>query len=317
MIMAVRPLRALLAFHRHGTIAAAAEEVHLSPAAVSVQLKLLEEQLGIPLFERTKRSIRLTSAGYGVVPLVEKVLTAYEELLRHSGSSSIHGRISLGVVNNVLVGVFPAVVQRVIRDCPGMEINVSMGTSPDLVAKVAAGLLDAAVVSQPPKSLGDEFIVHKLFDEPIALIQLPHSARGSLRDVLGACPYIALDRDTWAGRQIQNHLERQEIDVEPIMELNSQEAILAAVRFGLGVTVLPLTRGADIGHDERLKITRIAGLSRTISMAERKTHIRSNMTAQVLSSFKSVLAESAATGKTAAARRAAPAKAARRPRTGD
>ena len=284
--MIVRPLRALLAFHRHGTIAAAADEVSLSPAAVSVQLKQLEQQLGITLFVRTRRSIRLTSTGYRVVQLAERVLTAYEELMRLSGSSSIHGCISLGVIHTVLIGIFPAVTQQIIEETPGMEIKVSTGTSPDLVAKVAAGLLDAAVVNQPPKSMGDEFVLHKLYSEPIALVQAD-DARLTLPNALHCRPYIALDRATWAGRQIQHYLDQQAISVEPIMELDSQAAIFSAVRFGLGVSVLPVILGLQ--DDQQLRFKKIGGLNRTIYLFERKVHMRSHMTAQVLSSFMSVI----------------------------
>jgi len=266
-----------------------ATATYLSPAAVSVQLKLLEAHLRIPLFERTKRSIQLTAAGYRVLALAERLLTAYEELLQNAGGAILRGRISLGVVNSVLTGIFPAVVQRVIDDSPGIEIKISAGTSPDLVAKVAAGSLDAAVVNHPAKSLGDEFIVHRLYAEPIALIQAASAARSSIFDTLRSQPYIALDRSTWAGQLIQTYLTRNAIDVDPVMELNTHEAILAAVRFGLGVSILPVIRGTDTKNDPTLRYKRIPGLGRMISIVERKTHVRSHITSQVFNSFRSVV----------------------------
>jgi len=296
--MIIRPLRALLAFHKRGTIAAAAEDVHLSPAAVSVQLKQLEEHLGVPLFERTKRSIQMTATGHRVLPLAERLLAAYEELLQNAGGATIRGQISLGVVNGVLAGIFPAVVQRVIDDSPGIEIKISAGTSPELVAKVAAGILDAAVVNNPTKSLGDAFILHRLYTEPIALIHTAGTARSSVFDLLQAQPYIALDRGTWAGQLIQAYLTRNGIDVDPVMELNTQESILAAVRFGLGVSILPIIRGTDTKHDPALRYKRIPGLERVISMVERKNHVRSHVASQVLESFRSVVKEGDKTSAT-------------------
>jgi len=256
--MIVRPLRALLAFHRRGTIMAAAEDVHLSPGAVSVQLKLLEERLGVPLFERTRRSMRLTPAGHKVIPLAEKVLAAYEELLQSSGAT-IHGQMSLGIINSVLLGTFPAAIQQVIADSPGIEIRISSGTASELVAKVNAGLLDAVIVTQPPKPLGDELISHALYAEPIALVQPAARAQKTVAAALAVQPYIALDRTTWAGQVIQTYLPRHAIAVEPVMELNSPEVILASVRFGLGASILPVIRGVDTRSDTFFRFKKNTG----------------------------------------------------------
>ncbi len=97
--MLIRSLRSFLALHRYGTIVSAAEKVHLSQAAVSVQLKNMEDELGIALFVRTKRSLEFTSAGRQLVPLAEKMVSIYEEMKALYGVGPIGGFLSLVVMN--------------------------------------------------------------------------------------------------------------------------------------------------------------------------------------------------------------------------
>jgi len=289
--MDLRHLRALLAFHRRGTIAAAADDVHLSPAAVSVQLKLLEESLGLALFLRTGRSIRLTAAGYQLLPQAEKLLRAYDDLRKISVQDAIQGVISIGIMQTALVGIFPAVLQRIMAEHPQVQVKVTVGTSPDLVSKILAGVLDAVIVNRPPTPLDDDFIVHTLYTEPLALVKNSNSPGTTLSDCLHRQPYIALDRGTWTGRKIEEVLSSRGIHLEPSLELDSQEAILAAVRYGLGASVLPIIREAKYGTDPQLHFTKIGDTHRAIALVERKIHVLSPMTAQILSIIATVVQE--------------------------
>lgn len=286
--MVLRALRAFVAFHRLGTISAVAHEVHLSPAAVSAQFKLLEERLGVTLFVRTKRSMTLSSEGFRMLPVAEKMLATYEELLQLSDHSSLQGRISLGVINTVLIGVFPAVLQRLKAENPFLRVKVTMGTSPDLVAQVEAGLLDAAVVNQPPSPVDVTMAVHRLYADPVALVQPSSFPHGSLSEAVSQSPYIALDRSTWMGRAIDQFLLQRNISKDPILELDSQIAILAAVRYGLGVSVLPLIRGTSPEADTFLRFVPLDGLERVVTLVERKSHPYAHLTAELMRTITSV-----------------------------
>lgn len=287
--MTLNHLRSLLALYSRGTIAAAAADVHLSPAAVSMQLKLLEDELGMALFVRTGRSIRLTAAAYQLLPKAEKLVRAYDELKRTPLAQPVRGVISLGVLHSALMGTFPSVIRRVMAAHTDLQVKVHAGPSPDLVAKVVAGVLDGAIVTCPPSPLDEEFIVHPLYTEPLTLVRSAGTAFISLADALVRQPYIALDRSTWTGRQIEHFLAIRGIHVEPVMEFNSQEAIIAAVRHGLGVSLLPLMQGASYGADGTLSLHSFGEVTRAIGLVERRTHVLSHLTAQILSAYAAVL----------------------------
>jgi len=289
----LRAIRAFLALHRLGTVAAAAEEVHLSAAAVSAQLKLLEERLGVELFSRTRRSLQLTAAGHRLVPLAEKMLSVHEEMLQLSNAEGLQGRIAIGVLSSALTGIFPAVLQRLKSETPGLDIRLVTGTSPFMIAQVEAGLLDAAVVTQPPKHYVTKLEVHHLFVEPMALVMPRGTRHRDLETTMAASPYIAFDRQTWVGQAIDEYLLRQGIHVRAAMELNSQDAVMTMVRHGLGVTILPLLRGTAQARDRAVRLVPLNGFFRGVALVERKTHPHMDLTRKLLETIVEVARDGA------------------------
>lgn len=291
MTVSLRALQAFLAFHKRGTIAGAAEEIHLSAAAVSAQLKLLEERVGVPLFLRTKRSLALSPDGLRLIPIAEKMLSVQEELLHFSDFGSLHGRLSIGAINTVLVGIFPAVLNRIKRENPKLKIEVSSGLSSELVSKVEAGALDAAVINMPPYGLPSGLIIHPLYKEPIALVQSAATHYRTVDEALQKAEYIALNRNTWLGRFIDNWLSSAGLSAFPAMELSSQPAVLAAVEFELGVSILPVIRGQVLSHNRRVSYTKIEGFQRIVGLVERQSHVKSHIIAQLLSVITTLTGE--------------------------
>lgn len=286
--MFIRSLRAFLAVHRHGTVAAAAGEVHLSPAAVSVQLKNMEQELGLELFVRTKRSLRLTSAGHRLVPLAEQMVATYEQMKSLGNGGAVAGSLSLGVINSALTGVLPGLLRKIKLKNPRLEIKIIAGISADLMEQVDAGALDAAIVTQPPKRLATNLLIHHLYSEPFVLIMPGHMTYTGLASTLASAPYVAFDRNAWAGRQVDEFLLRRGIQVRPEMELNSLDALTVVVSEGLGVSIVPLIRGTSWHLNPSLRVVRLPGFDRPVSMVERKAHFRSELTAALLATFTEI-----------------------------
>ncbi len=287
--MLIRALRAFLALHRYGTVVAAAEKVHLSQAAVSVQLKNMEEELGVALFTRTKRSLEFTPAGHQLVRLAEQLISTYEQMKAIGDSSAVAGVLSLGVINSALTGVLPRLLRKMTLENPNLEVKVIAGISGDLVAQVDAGTLDAAIVTQPPKLFPTNLAVHHLYSEPFVLIT-PHDMAfvDVPRTLASGAPYIAFDRSTWAGQLIDEFRAKRGVQTRPSMELNSLDAIAAVVSQGLGISIVPLIRGAGWHRSPSLRIVRLPNFDRPVSLVERKRHLRSALTATLISSFDDI-----------------------------
>ncbi|WP_051303386.1 LysR family transcriptional regulator [Comamonas composti] len=287
--MLIRSLRSFLALHRYGTIVAAAEKVHLSQAAVSVQLKNMEDELGLPLFRRTKRSLEFTAAGSQMVPLAEKMVSLYEEMKALKGGCPIGGVLSLGVINSALSGVLPRLLKGMTEKNPCLEVKIIAGISGDLLAQVDRGTLDMAIVTQPPKRFPTNLSVHYLYSEPFALITPAGAGYADIGAALkSSMPYIAFDRSTWAGQLIDEFLLRRGVLTKPSMELNSLDAIAALVRQGLGISIVPLIHGAAWHQGPELNIVRLANFERPVSLITKTSNERDVLTAQLLSSFGEV-----------------------------
>ena len=287
--MLIRSLRSYLALHRYGTIVAAAEKVHLSQAAVSVQLKNMEDELGIALFLRTKRSLEFTSAGRQLVPLAEKMVSIYEEMKALKGGGPIGGFLSLGVINSALGGVLPQLLKEMTQTNPGLEVKIIAGISGELVTQVNRGTLDMAIVTEPPQRFPTNLSVHYLYSEPFALLtpaDVPY--QDLLQAFKSSTPYIAFDRSTWAGQMIDEFLLKRGVMTKPSMELNSLDAIAALVRQGLGISIVPLIRGAAWHESPNLNVVRLPNFERPVSLITRTSNEHDALTALLLSSFSTV-----------------------------
>ncbi|OWT61725.1 LysR family transcriptional regulator [Candidimonas nitroreducens] len=283
--MQSRSLRAFLALHQFGTVAAAAQVVHLSPSAVSVQLRSLEQEFNIELFVRTGRSITLTARAHQLVPLVQQMLDLEAEMASLGNSRSLRGRVSLGVITSTLTGGLPGALKRLSADHSQLEIRITANKSPELAAQVETGLIDAAIISTPPPLVSSALCLHPLYTEPLALVMSSERTFTSIKEVLEANPYIAFDRTTWIGKQIEGFIAERGFSVRPVMELDSHDAVLSVVRHDIGVTILPVLLG-HARKDAGLRFVELPGIHRQVCLAVRRANSDSKATRVLLSYFR-------------------------------
>lgn len=285
--MLVRALRAFVAVHRLGTVSSAAEHVHLSQAAVSVQLKNLEQELGVELFERGPRSLTFTPAGEQMVVLAQQMLATYEHMkaLADRGGAA---QLTLGAIESIASGMLPRALRQLAQQLPGLQVKVVSGTSAELQSQLDAGGLDAIAVAQSARALGDHLVVHPLYAEPLAVV-VPLQFRGQdLQAALASGPYIAVDRRTWTGQLIEEQCRRRGIVPRAALEFDSIDAIAAAVRQGLGVAILPLVRGASWRGDPSLRFLRLEGMKRQLVLLEARQHPRAGLCRHLRAAFAGV-----------------------------
>jgi DNA-binding transcriptional LysR family regulator len=216
------------------------------------------------------------------------MIATYDEMKSLGNADLIAGSLSLGVINSALTGVLPGLLRKVKLENSRLEIKVVAGISNDLMAQVDAGVLDAAIVTQPPRQMATNLLIHHLYSEPFVLIMPGHMSYTGLAGAMASAPYVAFDRSTWAGRQIDEFLARHGIQVRPEMELNSLDAVTVVVSEGLGISIVPLIRGTTWHRNPSLKLVRLPGFDRPVSMVERKEHPRSDLTVTLLGAFEDI-----------------------------
>ena len=278
LVMIMRRLRTFLVFSQTGTIAATAKSLHQSSASVSVQLKLLEEELGGSLFHRTNKSIGLTTLGYRLLPLVEQMMKLRDEIHALNSPSPASGKITIGVINSALIDVLPPILQKLKIESPGLDIRIMAGISPSLFSQVRDGVLDAAIITKPPISITTDLLIRPLYTDPFLLIMAKNTPYTQLAKILESRPYIAFDRSTWVGQKADSFLQKLSIKTHVAMELDSQDAIISLIKHGIGVSIMPIQRDSDCMHDPDLQFIPISGLSREVVFVEKRNHPQAHLT---------------------------------------
>lgn len=281
--MSIRAFKTFLAVVKYGTFAGAAKHIGLTQAAISLQIKGLEEELKTRLFDRSSRSVVLNTTGRSLIAKATEVVALYEDIKVTSSNEEFAGRLNVGAVATTFAKLLPETLLRLKRAHPRIEVRIISGPSDLLAIKVESGELDAALVSDPPSALPSTLAWHPIAKEPLALIAPAEVKRSSARELLAKLPYIRVTRHSWTGRLIDDVLRRNHIAVNDTMELDSLQAAAEMVGSGLGVSILPLYKG-KWQNDPRLRIWILdkPHIGRTIGLIERQAHTRTTITAALL-----------------------------------
>nr|WP_189662307.1 LysR family transcriptional regulator [Pseudomonas sp. RW10S2] len=235
-------MRTLVTIARHGTFARAADLLSLTPSAVSLHIKTLEDELQVPLFDRSRRQVILTEAGQLAVARAESILAAYDELADTLACGpSLRGRLRIGAIHTVLARRLPKALVWIKAHHPQLHISVVSGMSAELARRIEDGELDAAITTEPVSPYPQSLQFSPLFSDRFWAVASPDLAGQSLAQLLANQPFLRFDKRAWAGRQIEQELRRQHLQVSEQMELDSQEALARMAAMGLGVAIIPMS----------------------------------------------------------------------------
>lgn len=237
--MSIRLLKTLIAVQEQGTFSAAAESVFVTHAAVSQQMKTLEEQWGVVLFDRSKRTPELTPIGRAMVAKAREVVMAYDNMLPSvMGDDGWAGQLIIGAVPTTLTGLIPLTVLNLKVAYPLLRVKVVPGLTNDLIRRVERGDIDAALLTRPhtlPRDHGWFSIAH----ESMELLASEQCRSNDPVELLQNNPYIRFSREAVVGGLIDNWLQDNGIKVVESMELESLESISSMVLANLGVSIVP------------------------------------------------------------------------------
>ncbi|MGF1477421.1 MAG: LysR family transcriptional regulator [Geminicoccaceae bacterium] len=242
--MDLHGLRILLAVADHRSFAKAGREVGLTPSAISLQIKKLEDALNVSVLDRSRRPPTLTARGGALVDEAREIVGRFDDLARRFGDDQTTRTLALGAVPTSVTGLLPPGLARLQAVRPTIQLLVETGLSHELEQAVVAGLLDAALVSKP-EALREGLVLRDVAHEPLMVIA-PIGLRGrTAATLLQNHPFIRFKRFAWASRLIDQTLRAQGIHVQAAMEIDSLEGICTLVGHGLGVSIVPRRRIAD------------------------------------------------------------------------
>jgi DNA-binding transcriptional LysR family regulator len=174
-------LNTFLIVYRRGGISNAAKALHRSQPAISRRIALLEEELGVPLFERIAGRTVLSDAGKVMVPYAERAVAAAEDAenavraLMHSNS----GPVALAVVGTLAGGGLAAIMKQFAREHPGVDLTLRTATSGEVSGLIRRG--EATIGLRYDVSRSDELEYERLFTEPLQVVCAPDHPRAGSR----------------------------------------------------------------------------------------------------------------------------------------
>jgi len=234
----ISELRTFVAIARFGTFSLAGDKVGLTQAAVSGQMKRLEEQLGLVLFDRTRRSAVLNGDGARVLARAQAIL-ALVDALGDPDVDGASGTLRIGAIASLQSSLLARAVARFRGHYPSMKVQIVPGLSINLVERVDNGELDLAVLIRPPFALPEGLVWQRLALEPYVLA-VPSTVTGDdWRDILRSQPLMRYDQLSLGGREVERFVGELPFAVAEAMEVPVQ-SMLPMVQNGLGVALIPL-----------------------------------------------------------------------------
>ena len=286
----IRILKNFLVIARHKSVAAASREIGLTPAAAGQQIQQLEEEIGLELFDRTKRSLSLNTSGRSLIEPIQEIIARYEALGSNL-KSDLSGTIVIGALVSSLMGAFGKTLNELKLRYPDLEIKLLAGLSSNFLDQVLEGSIDGAIVTESPFALPQNIQWTELYREPMILIAptldtkkvtKPSSSKPKL-------PFIRFERNTWTGHLVDQTIKANKLSIEESMELNSVEAIIELVRQGIGYSIVPKLANISWETDRQLAIQKLPGktIYRKVGLLERKKHGRQKITDAIKQHFLS------------------------------
>ena len=243
--MEIRQLRAFVAIADSGTFTAGAQRVNVTQAAISMQIRQLENETGAPLFIRAPRRVILTEAGEHLLLRARQILrehdAALEEIAELTGAE--RGRLRIGSASAmVTTDSLPAILQSLKNEHARAEVTVSSGTSEALVEQILAGELDIAFVSLPVEARGIQ--TERLSQDELVAIGSPKHRLAGQATVspyaLAGEKLILGERGGNTRRLIDLFFAQAGVSLTVAMELSRQAAIRRMVEEDMGVGIVPL-----------------------------------------------------------------------------
>ncbi|MCX2723541.1 LysR substrate-binding domain-containing protein [Roseibium salinum] len=237
----LKQLRYFEALARHGHFGKAAEACAISQPALSMQIREMEEALGVTLFERSARQLRLSHFGEVAVERAREILRAADELgdLARASQDRLVGRLRIGVIPTVAPYLLPRVIGDLTETYPGLDIHVRETVTPKLIQELGEGRLDTAIVALPVSE--GTLSETPLFDERFVLVRSAKEANAPLpsAESLREMRLLLLEEGHCFRDQALSFCSLQSAPPREVLDASSLSTLVQMVSAGLGVTLIP------------------------------------------------------------------------------
>lgn len=271
----LKQLRYFEALAQHGHFGRAASASAISQPALSMQIKELEETLGVTLFERSARSVRLTSIGEAFAERVRPILLSVDELaeLARAARGGALGRLRLGVIPTIAPYLLPRLIGTLTREFADLDIRVRETLTGKLVEDLIEGRLDTAILALPVSEPALTEVA--LFDERFLLVRSARDASAPVPspDSLREMKLLLLEEGHCFRDQALSFCNLRSSQPREGLDGSSLSTLVQMAGAGIGVTLIPEMAEAVETRSANVTVARFAEPQpmRTIGMVWRKS----------------------------------------------
>jgi DNA-binding transcriptional LysR family regulator len=244
MSLSLRQLQAFVLAHDSGSLSGAAQVMDITPSAASLLLKQFEQGLGMVVFERTPRGLKLTEDGQSVLPLVRQVVAGTERLgqLARARHALPQARLRLAATPAMARTLLPPVMRKFAALHPHVLMSLDDGPASQLATAVAQGEIDLALATLSG-DVPESVMVERLLRDSLCLVCRPDdalAARTSLdwTELQGAA-LVMVGAGNGVRERLDQALNEQRVSVRTAFEVHQLGTALSLVEQGLGLAVLP------------------------------------------------------------------------------
>ena len=288
----LRQMRVFAAVARNLSFTRAARELHLTQPAVSQQVKLLEEEVGLPLFEQIGRKVHLAPAGVELLRYTDQAM----ELLRQASESLAamrglkRGVLKLGAVSTAKYFA-PSLLSAFTPAYPEVTIKFEVGNREEVIQQLAANEIDLVIMGRPPREL--DTVAEPFAKHPLVIIASPTHPLAAKRRIrlnqLASEGFLIREEGSGTRASMERVFGEREVPFRVSMEVSSNETIKQAVMANMGISFISShTVGLELAAG-KLVILDVVGLP--IIRDWYVIHLRDKVLAPIPAAFRTFLLE--------------------------
>ena len=273
--MELRELETFRAVVDAGGVGRAADRLNRAQSSVTARIRQLEASLGVPLFDREGRGLRLTAAGDALLGYTDRMLSLAAEARAAVRSDAFSGRLRLGAMESTAASRLPHPLASFHRSHPGVSVELQTAPSRELVARLQARTLDAAIVGDEVDD--EQFVRVPLYVEELVLVgALGSATMREPRQLAGSTLLVFNGNGCAYRRRLEQWLHTQRVAPARILELASYHAILASAAAGVGISLVPRSVLEIYPQRDAVSISRVPAQMariRTALVMQRGRHV--------------------------------------------
>ncbi|MDL2301024.1 LysR family transcriptional regulator [Lachnospiraceae bacterium OttesenSCG-928-D06] len=226
-----------------GSFQKAADKLNYTQSTVTFQMKQLEEELALKLFEKIGRRMELTQAGKDILPYIDTILQGEEQICNYGKSlSEITGTLRLAIPDSILIYTMQPFIQAFSHEAPNVQLVIHSLQSGEINQAVIEGTVDIGINCE--KNNYPDSIVHKKLGTYKALLVASPFSNSALLDFITPHqrkPFslICNEPDGYYQLEMNKYLDKKDIVLNPYMKVQSIEAVKRCVMNNLGIAAVP------------------------------------------------------------------------------